>query len=243
MKDATAVVILRQVHTAYLEFTLIAKDPELAKQCLNYAYVFHIIKLRRKSKVNRWYMSSDFKEAKDLLEKGCPVVNEEINMGKTGLKLYRGLVIPIAYYPFKADQSRTRTLSSSAPPPNCKIPSALPFLISSAPPTKEEKLSDFVVPTHSESLSSEDSSPEIPDIPDMTSEDDTEVIDDVTEVIDEDDEDASSINNKISSETAVTPSPVRTKVSHKRKRAGRCATPNPTENKPIKELAYGRHLF
>ena len=68
--------------------TLTAKDPELAKRCLNYAYVSRIIKLGRKSKVNRWYTSTHFKEAKTLVEKGCPVVNKEINLGKMGLKLY-----------------------------------------------------------------------------------------------------------------------------------------------------------
>ncbi|KAF8246147.1 hypothetical protein K440DRAFT_645240 [Wilcoxina mikolae CBS 423.85] len=65
-----------------------AKDPKLAKWCLNYAYVFRIIKLGRKSKVNRWYMSTDFKEAKALLENECLVVNEEINLVIMGLKLY-----------------------------------------------------------------------------------------------------------------------------------------------------------
>ncbi|KAF8243478.1 hypothetical protein K440DRAFT_668652 [Wilcoxina mikolae CBS 423.85] len=254
--------------------TRTAKDPEIAKRCLNYAYVSRIIKLGRKSKVNRWFTSANFNEAKALLEKGCSVVNdsEEINLRKLGLKLYRGLVMPVAYYPFKEDQSRTHTLSPSAPPPNRQIPSALPILISSTPPTEEEeKLSDFEVPTPSESLSSENSSPKIPDIPDTTPDDVTEVVDDitevvvdvtevvddvtevvddatkvivdvievvddVTEVVDEDDEAISSDNESSdneSSETAFTPSPVRTKAFRKRKKVEQLPTPNPTEDKPI----------
>ncbi|KAF8243729.1 hypothetical protein K440DRAFT_636810 [Wilcoxina mikolae CBS 423.85] len=193
--------------------TRTAKDPELAKRCLNYAYVSRIIKLGRKSKVYRWYTSADFKEAKVLLEKECPVVNEEINLEKMGLKLYRGLVMPVAYYPFKEDQSRIRTLSPSALPPNRQIPYSSPVLISSAPPTEEEeKLSDFEAPT-----------PIVDDV--------TEVVDDVTEVVDEDNEATSSDNE--SSETAVTLTPVRTKASRKRKRAVRPSIPNPTEDKPI----------
>ncbi|KAF8250584.1 hypothetical protein K440DRAFT_639102 [Wilcoxina mikolae CBS 423.85] len=211
-----------------------------------------------------WYTSAEFKEAKALLVKGCPVVNKELNLGKIGLKLYQGLVMPVAYYPFKEDQSRTRTLSPSAPPPNHQIPSASsvlipsasPVLIASALPTEEEeeeeKLSDFETLTPSESLSSEDSSPEISDIPDTTPDvvtkvvdditgvvdDVTEIVDDVTEVVDyvievvnEDDEATSSDNE--SSETAVTLTPIRTKASRKRKRAGRPPTLNPTEDKPI----------
>ncbi|KAF8241544.1 hypothetical protein K440DRAFT_642019 [Wilcoxina mikolae CBS 423.85] len=183
------------------------------------AYVFRIIKLGQKPKVNRWYTSADFKEAKALLEKGCPIVNEEINLDKMGLKLYQGLVILVAYYPCEENQSRTRILSLSAPPPNCQIPSASPVLISSARPTEK------------------DSSPEISDIPETTVDDVTKdvnnvvevidniakVIDDVTEVVDEHDEATSSDNESSdneSSETAITPTPIRTKASCKRKRAG-----------------------
>ncbi|KAF8241920.1 hypothetical protein K440DRAFT_640836 [Wilcoxina mikolae CBS 423.85] len=191
--------------------TQTSKDPELAKRCLNYAYVSHIIKLGGKSKPNRWYTSADFKEAKASLEKGCPVVNEEINLRRMGLKLYRGLVMPVAYYPFKEDKSHPRTLLPSAPTPNCQIPSASPVLISSTPPTEEEKLSNFEALTPSESLSLEDSSPEIPGIPDTT-------VNDVTKVDDEHDEATSSDNE--SSETAVTLIPVRIKAFRKRKRAG-----------------------
>ncbi|KAF8248714.1 hypothetical protein K440DRAFT_642038 [Wilcoxina mikolae CBS 423.85] len=59
----------------------------------------------------------------------------------------------------------------------------------------------------------------------------TEVVDDVTEVVDKDDEATSSDNE--SSEIAVTPISIRTKVSCKRKRAGRPSTPNSTKDKPI----------
>ncbi|KAF8248564.1 hypothetical protein K440DRAFT_642215 [Wilcoxina mikolae CBS 423.85] len=255
--------------------TRTAKDPELAKQCLNYVYVSRNIKLGWKSKVNRWYTYADFKEVQALLEKGCPLVNEEISLGKMGLKLYRGLVMPVAYYPFKKDQSRTRTLSPSAPPPNHQIPSASPVLIPSVSPVlipsvspvlissalpneeEEEKLSDFEAPTPSESRSSEDSSPKIPDISDTTPDDVTEVVDDVTGVVDDvtevvndvtevvddvtevivEDDLATSSDNEFSdnesSEIDVTPTPVKTKASHKRNRAGRPPTTNPTKDKPI----------
>ncbi|KAF8248408.1 hypothetical protein K440DRAFT_642593 [Wilcoxina mikolae CBS 423.85] len=116
--------------------------------------------------------------------------------------------MPVEYYPFKEDQSRPHTLSPSAPPPNCHIPSASSVQISFAPPIEEEN----------------DSSPEKPDIPDTTP-------NDVTEVIDEDDMATSSDNE--SSETAVTSTPISTEASRKRKRAGRPSTPNPTENKLI----------
>ncbi|KAF8247185.1 hypothetical protein K440DRAFT_644105 [Wilcoxina mikolae CBS 423.85] len=155
----------------------------------------------------------------------------------------------------KEDQSCTCTLSLSAPLPNRQIPSASTVLTASAPPTEEEKLSDFEAPTPSKSLSSEDSSLKIPDIPDTTPDDVTEAVDDITEVVDnvtevvddvtevvnEDDEATSSDNESSvnessdneSSETAVTPTPIRTKASHERKRAGQPPTPNPTEDKPI----------
>ncbi|KAF8248754.1 hypothetical protein K440DRAFT_641857 [Wilcoxina mikolae CBS 423.85] len=123
-------------------------------------------------------------------------------------------MIPVAYYSFKENQSRPYSLSPSAPPPNCQIPAASPVLISSTspvlisstPPTEEEKLSDFEVSTSSESLSSEDLSSEIPDIPDTTYDDIIEVVDDVTEVIDEDVKATSSDNE--SSKTAMTATPI-----------------------------------
>ncbi|KAF8248622.1 hypothetical protein K440DRAFT_642137 [Wilcoxina mikolae CBS 423.85] len=59
----------------------------------------------------------------------------------------------------------------------------------------------------------------------------TKVVDDVTELVNEDDEAISNDNE--SSETAVTPTSVRTKASSKRKRAGQLSTPNPTKDKPI----------
>ncbi|KAF8536693.1 hypothetical protein BDD12DRAFT_807599 [Trichophaea hybrida] len=97
------------------------------------------------------------------MEKGCLVVNEEINPGKMGLKLYRGLVKPIAFYPFKEDLSCIRTLSPAAPPPNRQIASVLPVVICSAPPTGEEELND--------------PSSEITDTPDMTPNEVTETAD------------------------------------------------------------------
>jgi hypothetical protein len=208
--------------------TQTAKYPELAKRCLNYTYVSHIIQLRWESKVKGWYMSADFKEAtgKALAAKGCLVTNQEINLRKMGLKLYRGLVMPIACYPFKEDQSRLCTLSPSVPPVNCQVPSASPALIFSPPPTEEEELSGLETPTPSEPLSLEGLSPEISwaDTPDATPDDDTRVVD-------KDDEVTSGDNKP--SKMAVTPTPIRTKASLKRKRAERFSTLNPIEDKPI----------
>ncbi|KAF8247153.1 hypothetical protein K440DRAFT_644172 [Wilcoxina mikolae CBS 423.85] len=170
----------------------------------------------------------------ELLEilKDSAGFNEEINLGKMGLKLHRELVMPVAYYPCKEDQSCTCRLSPSAPLPNRQIPSASPVQISSAPSTEE------------------DSFPRILHTPDTTLDDITEVIDNVTEnvdnvaevidniteVIDEDDKATSShhksSNNK-STETAVTPTLARTKASNQRKRAGQPPTPNPNEDKTI----------
>ncbi|KAF8243453.1 hypothetical protein K440DRAFT_637321 [Wilcoxina mikolae CBS 423.85] len=138
--------------------------------------------------------------------------------------------MPVAYYPFKEDQSHTRTLSSSAAPPNCQIPSASPYLISSAPPTEEEKLSDF------EALTPNTTPDDVTEVIDNVTEAVdvvTEVVDDVIENVDEDDKETSSDSDNESSETAVTPTPVRTKVSRKRKKAGRPPTPNRTEHKPF----------
>jgi hypothetical protein len=41
-----------------------SRDPGLAKRYLNLAYVNHLTKLNRKSKVNKWYTSGNFQEAK-----------------------------------------------------------------------------------------------------------------------------------------------------------------------------------
>jgi hypothetical protein len=75
-----------------------SRDPGLAKRCLNLAYVNRLTKLNRKSKVNMWYTSRDFQEAKTLFDKGCPQLEEGINYEAMGLKLYRGLVMPLSYY-------------------------------------------------------------------------------------------------------------------------------------------------
>ncbi|KAF8536299.1 hypothetical protein BDD12DRAFT_982821 [Trichophaea hybrida] len=149
--------------------------------------------------------------------------------------------MPDACYPFKEDQSRIRTLSPSVPPPNrqipsaspaqvpsaspAQVPSALPALIFPAPPTEEEEPSDLEAPpTPSGPFALEDPSPEILDTPDTT-------LDNVTEVTDKDDE-ATSSDSESDDETAVTPTPVRTKAPLKRKTARRSLTPNTTEDKP-----------
>ena len=111
--------------------------------------------------------------------------------------------MPVAFYPFQENQSRLDTILPSAPPPNCHISSTLAVLILSTPPTEEEEPSD--------------PSPEIPGTPDTTG-------DDVTKVADKDDE---------ASELAVTPTPIRTKASLKRKRVEQPSTSNHTEDKAI----------
>ncbi|KAF8539861.1 hypothetical protein BDD12DRAFT_881578 [Trichophaea hybrida] len=174
----------------------------------------------RTAKDPEWYTSADFNEAKTSVAKGCPVVNEVINLGEMGLKLYRVLVMPNTCYQFKEDQIRIRTLSPSVPPPNPQIPSASPALFPSAspalifpaPPTEEEAPSDLAaLPTQSGPCSLDDQSPEILDTPDTT-------LDNVNQVTDKDDK-ATSSDSKSDDETAVTPTSVRTKAPLKRKRA------------------------
>jgi len=42
--------------------------------------------LNRKLKVNKWYSSGDFQEAKKLLDNGCPQLEEGIDYEAMGLK-------------------------------------------------------------------------------------------------------------------------------------------------------------
>jgi hypothetical protein len=104
--------------------------------------------------------------------------------------------MPIAFDPLKEYPCHLCTLSLSAPPPNRPITSALPVQFFYTPSSEEVELSDV--------------SPEISDTTDTTP-------DEVTKAADNDDE-ATSSGNK-SSETAVTPTPARTKPSLKRQSA------------------------
>jgi len=104
-----------------------SRDPGLAKKCLNHAYVNRLTKLNRKSKANKWYTPGDFQDAKKLLDNGCPQLEEGIDYEAMGLKWYRGLVMPLNYYPGMDDRNianRLRTISPSVPPANHGIPSA-----------------------------------------------------------------------------------------------------------------------
>ena len=122
-----------------------SRDPELAKRCLNRAYVNRLTKLNRKSKANKWYTSGDFQEAKKLLDNGCPQLEEGIDYEAMGLKWYRGLVMPLGYYPSMDDRdhaNRLRTISPSVPPADHEIPVPPPspdkskMLPPPTPPTK-----------------------------------------------------------------------------------------------------------
>jgi len=129
-----------------------SRDPGLAKRCLNRAYVNRLTKLNRKSKANKWYTSGDFQEAKKLLDNGCPQLEEGINYKAMGLKWYRGLVMPLTYYPGMDDRNnanRLHTISPSVPPADHGIPVPPPspdkskMLPPPTPPTKgKEKEKD-----------------------------------------------------------------------------------------------------
>jgi hypothetical protein len=91
-------------------------DPELAKQCLNRAYVDRVTKLDRK--VNKkWFTSADFREARHWVAKKylSPHLNlgRNVDYAKLGLKFYRGLLMPVTLYPGKEDRLRVRTVTPS----------------------------------------------------------------------------------------------------------------------------------
>jgi hypothetical protein len=104
-----------------------SRDPGLAKRCLNLAYVNRLTKLNPESKAIKWYTSGDFQKAKKLLDNGCPQLEEGINYEAMGLKWYRGLVMPLSYYPGMDDcnlANRLRTISASVLPADHGIPPA-----------------------------------------------------------------------------------------------------------------------
>jgi hypothetical protein len=92
-----------------------SRDPGPAKRYLNGAYVNRLTKLNRKSKVNKWYTSGDFQEAKKLLDNGCPQLEEGIDYEAMGLKWYRGLVMPLSYYAGMDDRNIANRLSTISP--------------------------------------------------------------------------------------------------------------------------------
>jgi hypothetical protein len=59
---------------------------------------------------NKWYTSGDFQQAKKMLDNGCRQLEEGINSEDMGLKLYRGLVIPLSYYPGMDDRNNANWL-------------------------------------------------------------------------------------------------------------------------------------
>jgi hypothetical protein len=120
-----------------------SRDPGLAKRCLNLAYVNRLTKLNRKSKANKWYTSGDFQEAKKLLDNDCPQLEEGIDYEAMGLKWYRGLVMPLSYYPGMDDRNhanRLHTISPSVPPADHGIP---------VPPPSPDKSKMLPLPTPS----------------------------------------------------------------------------------------------
>ena len=128
----------------------ISRDSGLAKRCLNRAYVNRLPKLNRKLKANKWYTSGDFQEATKLLDNGCPQLEEEIDYEAMGLKWYRGLVMPLSYYPGMDDRNianRLRTISPSVPPADPGIPLADHGI--SVPPPSPEKSKILLPPTPS----------------------------------------------------------------------------------------------
>jgi len=133
----------------WMESTAIANqtswDSGLAKRCLNCAYVKCLTKLNWKFNTNKWYTSSNFQEARRLLDIGCPPVKEEIKYKDIGLKSYRGLVMPLSYYPSLVNCNHTNrlcTISPSVPPANHDIlfppssPDKSKMLPPPTPPTK-----------------------------------------------------------------------------------------------------------
>jgi len=87
----------------------------------HHAYVYRLLRLNRKSKPSKWYTPGDFQEAKRLVDISCPQLDEAIDFHAMGLKCYRGLVMPLGYYPGMDDRDhadRLRTVTPPAPPPD-----------------------------------------------------------------------------------------------------------------------------
>ena len=104
-----------------------SRDPWLVKRCLHRAYVNRLTKLNSNSIANTWYTSCDFQEVKKLLYIGCPQLVEGIDYEAMGLKWYRGLVMPLTYYPRMDDgnnPNRLTTISRSVPHAEHRIPPA-----------------------------------------------------------------------------------------------------------------------
>jgi hypothetical protein len=120
----------------------------LAKRCLNRTYVHRLTKLHQQLKLNIWYISADFQEAKKLFNNGCPQLEAGINYKARDLLQYRGLVRRLGDYPCMDDcnhanhANRRGTTSSSVLPADHEISVRPPFpdkrtmLPSPIPPTK-----------------------------------------------------------------------------------------------------------
>jgi len=125
-----------------------SRDPGLTKRCHNLAHVNCLTKLYRKLKANKWYTSGHFQEAKKLLVNNCPQLQDGIDYEAMGLKWYRGLVMPLSYYPAMDDRNhanRRSTISPSVPPADhwISVPPQSPNKSKKLPPpipsTKEKK--------------------------------------------------------------------------------------------------------
>ena len=128
----------------WMRLTVIAnetsKDPVLPQRCLNLAYIKCLPKLDRKSKSNKWYTSGDFHEAKMLLDNGCLQLEEGINYKAIGLKWYRGLVMPLSYYPGMEDHNNAnwlRTIPQSVPTADLGLSPATHWM--SVPPPSPDR--------------------------------------------------------------------------------------------------------
>ena len=63
-----------------------SRDPGVDMTCLNCTLVNCVTKLNWKSKVNTWYTSGDFQEAKELLGNGFSQLEDGIDYTAMGLK-------------------------------------------------------------------------------------------------------------------------------------------------------------
>jgi len=113
----------------WLRLTVIAhqisRDSKVAKRCLSQVYFNRLTNLKRKLNANKWYTSGDFKEAKNLLDHGCPQLEEGIDYEALGLNWYRAFAMRLSYFPGMDDCNHTnqlRTISSRVPPADHEIP-------------------------------------------------------------------------------------------------------------------------
>lgn len=126
--------------------TRLTKDqPELAKECLNRAYVERLTKRDRKREDTRWFISADFRRAQELADQ----VNDreetdlEVDIDAFRLKFWRGILMPAHLHLGHADLdsqgSRIRTITPSMPPVTPRKQRALPPRAQEREPEREEE--------------------------------------------------------------------------------------------------------